>query len=106
MCPRWAKPTIWSDGGPYSWAPLDDRVAQVSTYPHLGIFIFDLKTGNPAAWLLIERNYREIFDVVVSPGGRRPIVCRSRIHRAGIDVPMVLTTVGRQSGTIGGRNHS
>lgn len=74
------------EGDLYSGLPLDDRLAAESTLPHLGVFIFDLKTGKLAEWLLIEGRYREIFDVVALPGVRRPMAIGLRHPDLGREV--------------------
>lgn len=60
-------------GDLYSGLPLDDRLAAANQRPRLGLFIFDLNTGEVAEWLFVEGASREIFDVIALPGVRRPM---------------------------------
>lgn len=60
------------EAGLYSGLPLDQTLAHAGTEPKLGIFIISLATGAIAEWLLVEGPLRELFDVIVLPGVRRP----------------------------------
>lgn len=59
-------------GDIYSGLALDDALEARRMQPHLGLFVVDLKTGELLHWLLVEGNVRELFDVCVLPGVRRP----------------------------------
>ena len=60
-------------GDLYSGLPLDDRLAAMGESPVLGLFIFDLRSGEIVEWLTVEGPMREIFDVITLPGIRRPM---------------------------------
>ena len=48
---------------PQCAGPLDERLAEHETDPHLGLFIVDLRRGELVEWHLIEGPVRELFDV-------------------------------------------
>jgi len=58
--------------GVYSGLALDDALESRGMEPHLGIFVVDTVSAEIVAWLLIEGDVREIFDVSILPGVRRP----------------------------------
>jgi len=60
------------EGDLYSGLPLDDALAERGMRPRLGIFVIELSTGRVCEWLFIEGEPRELFDVTVLPGVRRP----------------------------------
>jgi uncharacterized protein (TIGR03032 family) len=60
-------------GDMYSGLPLDDELERLHEEPRLGVFIVDVATGRLAEWLLIEGPVRELFEVLVLPGVRRPM---------------------------------
>jgi len=60
-------------GDAYSGLKLDDTLREKGLEPRLGLFIIDLRSGKIAHWLFIQSSFtREIYDVVVLPGVRRP----------------------------------
>jgi uncharacterized protein (TIGR03032 family) len=59
-------------GDLYSGLGLDDRLAALDWPPRLGVFVVDMRTGEIAEWLQIDGDARELFEVVVLAGVRRP----------------------------------
>jgi uncharacterized protein (TIGR03032 family) len=51
---------------------LDDALKARDVEPRCGIAVFDLATGDMRHWLRIEGVVRELYDVAVLPGVRRP----------------------------------
>jgi uncharacterized protein (TIGR03032 family) len=60
-------------GDLYSGLGLDDELARRGLQPRHGLFVIDLATGEPAHWLFVEGPTRELYDVTVLPGVRRPV---------------------------------
>jgi len=56
----------------FAGLPLDDRLRERDVEPRCGLAVFDLATGDMAHWLRIEGVVRELYDVAVLPGTRRP----------------------------------
>jgi uncharacterized protein (TIGR03032 family) len=56
----------------FSGLALDDALASRDVEPRCGIAVFDLATGDMRHWLRIEGVVRELYDVAVLPGARRP----------------------------------
>jgi len=52
--------------------PLERMLAERGAEPRCGLIVIDLTTGDTVAWLRIENVVRELFDVAVLPGVRRP----------------------------------
>ncbi len=52
--------------------PLDDALAAKNTAPRCGLEVIDLRTGDVVHSLSIEGVVRELYDVAVLPGVRRP----------------------------------
>lgn len=60
-------------GDVYSGLALDDNLAAAGIAPRLGLVVVDLRAGAIAHWLFVEGPSREVFDVAVLPGIRRPM---------------------------------
>ena len=56
----------------FSGLPLDEALRARDAEARCGLSVFDLKTGNMTAWVRIEGVVRELYDVAVLPGVRRP----------------------------------
>lgn len=54
--------------------PLEQNLAARGVDARCGLHVIDLRTGDVAQWLRIEGAVRELYDVVVLPGVRRPEV--------------------------------
>jgi uncharacterized protein (TIGR03032 family) len=52
---------------------LDDNLRKRKAEPRAGLQVVDLRTGDVVHWLRIEGIVRELYDVVVLPGVRRPM---------------------------------
>jgi uncharacterized protein (TIGR03032 family) len=52
---------------------LDDNLRKRKAQPRAGLQVVDLRTGDVVHWLRIEGIVRELYDVVVLPGVRRPM---------------------------------
>lgn len=52
--------------------PLDEVLEARGIKPFAGMVVVDLVTGQPVHWLSIEQGIREIYDVEILPGFRRP----------------------------------
>jgi uncharacterized protein (TIGR03032 family) len=52
---------------------LDDNLKSKEAEPRCGLFIVDLRSGDVVHWVRIEGVVRELYDVVVLPGVRRPM---------------------------------
>lgn len=61
------------EGDLYSGLGLDDTLIEKGLKPRLGLFVVELATGNVVEWLFVEGPMREVFDVAVLPGVRRPM---------------------------------
>jgi uncharacterized protein (TIGR03032 family) len=61
------------EGDLYSGLGLDDELERRGMKPRHGLFVIDLDTGMPVHWLFVEGPTRELYDVTVLPGVRRPI---------------------------------
>jgi uncharacterized protein (TIGR03032 family) len=61
------------EGDLYSGLELDDALAAAGEKPKLGLFVIDLRSGEVVEWLFIDGPMRELFDVTVLPGVRRPM---------------------------------
>lgn len=59
-------------GDVYSGLDLDDRLRAAGAEARLGVFVVDVRTGETAAWLTIDGPVRELFEVTMLPGVRRP----------------------------------
>ena len=53
---------------------LDDNLKSRDAEPQSGVCVIDLKSGNLVHWLWLHGVVRELYDVVVLPGARRPTV--------------------------------
>ena len=60
------------DNRTFSGLPLDQALQDRDTAPRCGLAIFDLRSGDMAAWVRIEGVVRELYDVAVLPNVRRP----------------------------------
>ncbi|HEX8667608.1 MAG TPA: TIGR03032 family protein [Allosphingosinicella sp.] len=56
----------------FSGLPLDEALRRRDTDARCGLAVFDLATGDMVHWLRIEGVVRELYDVAVLPGVRRP----------------------------------
>ena len=61
------------EGDLYSGLELDGALAAAGEKPKLGLFVIDLRSGEVVEWLFIDGPMRELFDVTVLPGVRRPM---------------------------------
>ncbi|MEL6567556.1 MAG: TIGR03032 family protein [Pseudomonadota bacterium] len=59
--------------GDFSGLDLDDMLKRRGAEPWCGLFIVDLQAGAAVEWLRFETDVRELFDVAVLPGRRRPM---------------------------------
>jgi len=53
--------------------PLHDRLAEKGSAPWCAIVIVDLRSGDMVHWLRFDVKVRELYDVAVLPGSRRPM---------------------------------
>jgi uncharacterized protein (TIGR03032 family) len=60
------------DNRTFSGLPLDEALAAKGTEPRCGLAIVDLTSGDMTGWVRIEGLVRELYDVAVLPGVRRP----------------------------------
>ena len=60
------------DDRTFAGLPLDDALRARDAEPRCGLAIFDLNSGDMAAWVRIEGMVRELYDVAVLPDVRRP----------------------------------
>ena len=51
---------------------LDDNLKKNDAEAHCGLCVIDLRTGDLVHWLWLSGVVRELYDVVVLPGVRRP----------------------------------
>jgi uncharacterized protein (TIGR03032 family) len=56
----------------FTGLPLDDALAARDVEPRCGLAIVDLASGDMRHWVRIEGVVRELYDVAVLPGVRRP----------------------------------
>jgi uncharacterized protein (TIGR03032 family) len=56
----------------FSGLALDDNLKARQAEPRCGLYVIDLRSGDVVHWLRIEGIVRELYDVVVLPGTRRP----------------------------------
>ena len=61
------------DDRTFSGLPLDERLAAKESEPRCGLLVIDIKTGSVLHWLRIEGVIRELYDVQILPGVRRPM---------------------------------
>lgn len=59
-------------GNTFSGLPLDDVLADAPAEVFCGLYIVDLRTGQPTAWLRVEGKLAELYDVVALAGAHRP----------------------------------
>ena len=60
------------DNKTFQGLPLDDALPAKGVVPRCSLQVIDLKTGDAPHWLRIEGVVRELYDVAVLPGCRRP----------------------------------
>jgi uncharacterized protein (TIGR03032 family) len=60
------------DNRTFSGLPLDAALQTRDTEPRCGLAVIDLASGDIRAWVRIEGVVRELYDVAVLPGVRRP----------------------------------
>jgi len=60
------------DSRTFSGLDLDDALATRETEARCGLAVFDLTSGDMVHWVRIEGVVRELYDVAVLPGIRRP----------------------------------
>jgi uncharacterized protein (TIGR03032 family) len=68
----------------FSGLALDENLQSRQAEPRCGLYVIDLRTGDLVHWLRIEGVVRELYDVVVLPSTRRPMVIgfkTDEIHR-------------------------
>ena len=53
---------------------LDENLKKHDAEAHCGLCVIDMRTGDLVAWLWLQGVVRELYDVVVLPGVRRPSV--------------------------------
>ena len=53
--------------------PLEEELAKRGAEARCGLQVIDVRSGDAAHWLRIEGMVRELYDVVVLPGVRRPM---------------------------------
>lgn len=57
----------------FSGLALDEKLRQQLVEPRCGLMVIDLRSGDIVHWLRIEGIVRELYDVAVLPGVRRPM---------------------------------
>ncbi|MBU2583134.1 MAG: TIGR03032 family protein [Alphaproteobacteria bacterium] len=62
------------DNRTFSGLPLDEALTQRDAEARCGLAVIDLTTGDMREWVRIEGVVRELYDVAVLPGIRRPSV--------------------------------
>jgi len=60
------------DNRTFSGLALDQELLQRDTEPRCGLAVIDLASGDMVHWVRIEGVVRELYDVAVLPGIRRP----------------------------------
>ncbi|MFO0877701.1 MAG: TIGR03032 family protein [Gemmataceae bacterium] len=60
------------DNRTFSGLALDDALKAHRAEPRCGLLVIDLRTGDAVHWLRVAGVVRELYDVVVLPGVRRP----------------------------------
>jgi uncharacterized protein (TIGR03032 family) len=58
----------------FSGLPLEGTLRERKVEPRCAIHVIDLKSGDTVHWLRIEGIVRELYDVQVIPGARRPMM--------------------------------
>lgn len=53
---------------------LEENLSQKKVEPRCALYVIDLRTGDAVHWLRIEGVVRELYDVAVIPGARRPMM--------------------------------
>lgn len=57
----------------FSGLALDEKLRQQKVEPRCGLMVIDLRSGDIVHWLRIEGIVRELYDVAVLPGVKRPM---------------------------------
>lgn len=57
----------------FSGLPLEEKLHQNSTEARCGLLVIDLETGAIVHWLRIEGVVKELYDVAILPGVKRPM---------------------------------
>ncbi len=65
--------SVCRDNRTFQDLPLDDQLTTQQITARCGIVVIDLDTGDLVHWLWIDGVVRELYDVVVLPGARRPM---------------------------------
>jgi uncharacterized protein (TIGR03032 family) len=74
----------------FAGLPLDEALAARGAEPRCGLLVIDTATGDTVAWARIEGVVRELFDVAVLPGVRRPAL----VGLLGDDIRRVVSLEG------------
>ena len=64
--------SLQRDSKTFNGLQLDDELARRDVEARCGLAVFDLATGDMTAWVRIEGVVRELYDVAILPGVRRP----------------------------------
>ena len=84
FCPGYARGLCFADGHAviglslarenrtFSGLPLDEALASRDVEPRCGLAVIDLASGDMTGWVRIEGVVRELYDVAMLPGVRRP----------------------------------
>jgi uncharacterized protein (TIGR03032 family) len=59
---------------PFAGLPLHDRLSAQNIAPRCALYVIDTETGDVAHWLRIHGVVNELYDVVVLPGIKRPMM--------------------------------
>ena len=62
------------DNRTFQGLQLDENLSERKVEPRCAIYVIDLRSGDVVHWLRIEGVVKELYDVVVLPGARRPMM--------------------------------
>ncbi len=60
------------ESGTFQGLALDEQLAKRGAEPRCGLMVIDLKTGDAPHWLRLDGVVKELYDVAVLPGVKRP----------------------------------
>ena len=82
------------DNRTFQGLQLDENLSERKVEPRCAIYVIDLRSGDVVHWLRIEGVVKELYDVVVLPGARRPMMIGfvsdeiRRVIRVGEPAPL------------------
>lgn len=57
----------------FTGLPLEEKLRQKNTEPRCGLQVIDIRSGDLVHWLRMEGVVKELYDVAILPGKRRPM---------------------------------